>query len=137
MTRQRFVASLSALLFAALSLFLMPAHAAVDANRGSQAELETVKGIGPGLSGKILAAREKGAFKDWTDLQERVAGIGSRNAVKFSGAGLTVAGNTFVGNTIAGTGDAPAAGRTTRQARTVKADKPSKAEKATRAAARE
>ena len=30
---------------------------ATDVNRASQAELESVKGIGPGLSGKILKAR--------------------------------------------------------------------------------
>lgn len=109
MTRQRLSAGLCALLFSALALFVSPVRAAVDVNRASQAELETVKGIGPGLSGKILAAREKGAFKDWADLQERVSGIGSRNAAKFSGAGLTVAGAT-----LAGEGVGPVAARTAR-----------------------
>ena len=32
----------------------------------SQLELETVKGIGPGLSGKILDARKAGAFRTGT-----------------------------------------------------------------------
>jgi competence protein ComEA len=66
------------------------AHAAVDANKAGKAELETVKGIGPGLSTKILDARKAGAFKDWTDLVERVGGIGPGNAARFSQAGLTV-----------------------------------------------
>ena len=86
---------LVSLVFAALSVLAVPAFAAIDVNRASQAELETVKGIGPGLSGKILAAREKGAFRDWTDLQERVSGIGAGNSAKFSQAGLTVAGSGF------------------------------------------
>ena len=76
-----------ALILAALAFC---AQAAVDANKANQAELETVKGIGPGLSGKILDARKSGAFKDWNDLVERVGGIGPGNAARFSQAGLTV-----------------------------------------------
>ncbi|MFO1326048.1 MAG: helix-hairpin-helix domain-containing protein [Rubrivivax sp.] len=72
------------------AVFALNAFAAVDANRASQAELESVKGIGPGLSTKILAARQSGAFKDWGDLVERVSGIGPGNAARFSQAGLTV-----------------------------------------------
>jgi len=79
----------------ALAAFALNAFAAVDANRASQAELETVKGIGPGLSAKIVKARESGSFKDWTDLVDRVGGIGPGNAAKFSQAGLTVSGSAF------------------------------------------
>lgn len=92
----RFIALLLTTL-ALLAATATPAHAGVDVNRASQAELETIKGIGPGLSGKILAAREKGAFKDWTDLQERVSGIGAGNSAKFSQAGMTVAGAGYGG----------------------------------------
>jgi competence protein ComEA len=67
--------------------------AAVDANRATQAELETVKGIGPGLSSKIVKAREMGAFKSWADFVERVGGVGPGNAARFSQAGLTVGGS--------------------------------------------
>ncbi len=81
---------LIAILFA---LFTLSAFAAgIDANSASRADLETVKGIGPGLSGKILEARKSGNFKDWNDLVERVGGIGPGNAAKFSQAGLTVGG---------------------------------------------
>jgi len=73
-----------------LAAFAFAAQAAVDANKANQAELETVKGIGPGLSGKILDARKAGAFKDWNDLVERVGGVGAGNAARFSQAGLTV-----------------------------------------------
>lgn len=85
----------------ALAAFAFAAQAAVDVNQASQSELETVKGIGPGLSGKILAARQSGAFKDWGDLVERVGGIGAGNAARFSQAGLVVAGATFDGNSAA------------------------------------
>lgn len=78
---------LTALIVAA---FAFAAQAAVDANKASQAELETVKGIGPGLSTKILDARKTGAFKDWNDFVERVGGVGPGNAAKFSQAGLMV-----------------------------------------------
>lgn len=73
-----------------LAAFAFAAQAAVDVNKANQAELETVKGIGPGLSVKILDARKAGTFKDWNDLVERVGGVGPGNAAKFSQAGLTV-----------------------------------------------
>ncbi len=78
-----------------LAAFAFAAQAAVDANKASQAELETIKGIGPGLSGKILDARKAGAFKDWNDLVERVGGVGPGNAARFSQAGLTVNNATY------------------------------------------
>ena len=104
--------NLIATLFAALAL---NAFAAVDVNRASQAELESVKGIGPGLSGKILDARKTGAFKDWGDFVGRVAGIGPGNAARFSQAGLTVGDQ---GYTAAPSTDKPArsARRSTRKA---------------------
>ena len=83
-----------------LATFALSAFAAVDVNKASQAELETVKGIGPGLSGKILEARKTGAFKNWADMVERVGGVGPGNAARFSQAGLTVAGVTFDASTL-------------------------------------
>ncbi len=84
---------ITALLFA---IFALAAQAGVDVNKASQAELETIKGIGPGLSAKILDARKVGAFKDWADMVGRVGGVGPGNAQKFSQAGLTVAGAAYV-----------------------------------------
>jgi competence protein ComEA len=78
-----------------LAAFAFAAQAAVDANKASQAELETVKGIGPALSSKILDARKAGAFKDWNDLVERVGGVGPGNAARFSQHGLTVNNATY------------------------------------------
>jgi len=79
------------------ALFAAAAFAAVDVNKASQAELEAVKGLGPAIAGKILDERKKGAFKDWTDLVDRVKGVGEGNAAKFSAAGLTVGGAAFKG----------------------------------------
>ena len=80
-----------------LAVFALNAFAAVDANQASRAELETVKGIGPGLSAKILDARKTGNFKSWDDLVDRVGGVGPGNAARFSQAGLTVGGAAFDG----------------------------------------
>jgi competence protein ComEA len=73
-----------------IAVFACAAQAAVDANQANQAELETIKGIGPGLSGKILEARKAAPFKDWNDMVDRVGGVGPGNAARFSQAGLTV-----------------------------------------------
>ena len=81
-----------------MAVFALNAFAAADVNRASQAELESVKGIGPGLSGKILKARQSGEFKNWGDLVDRVGGIGPGNASRFSQGGLTVGGAAYVGS---------------------------------------
>ena len=96
--------------------------AAVDANKANQAELETIKGIGPGLSAKILDARKAGAFKDWNDLVDRVGGVGPGNAAKFSQAGLTV-------NNAGYDGSAPAAKAPVKAAKADKIDKTDKTDK--------
>jgi competence protein ComEA len=87
------------------AVFALNAFAAVDVNKASQAELETVKGIGPGLSAKILKARETGSFKNWSDLVDRVGGVGPGNASRFSQAGLTVGGSAYDGAAPAAKGD--------------------------------
>jgi len=101
---------------AVLAAFALNAFAFVDANQASRADLETVKGIGPGLSGKIIEARKTGPFKDWNDMVDRVGGVGPGNAARFSQAGLTVGGAPY-----AASNDSPA--------KTAKAPKKDKAEK--------
>ena len=71
--------------------------AAVDVNKATAAELDGIKGIGPGTSTKILDERKKGNFKNWTDFIERVSGVGESNAAKFSAEGMTVNGEAFKG----------------------------------------
>ena len=88
---------LAALFAVLLTLGAASAFAAVDANKATQAELESIKGIGPSISGKILDERKKSNFKDWADLVERVKGVGDGNAAKFSTEGLTINGQGFKG----------------------------------------
>ena len=76
-------------------LYAAACFAAVDVNKAGAAELDSIKGIGPSISTKILDERKKGSFKDWNDFIERVKGIGEGNATKFSNEGLTVNGSTF------------------------------------------
>lgn len=71
-------------------LYAAACFAVVDVNKANAAELDSIKGIGPSLSGKILDERKKSSFKDWNDLIARVKGLGKKNAVKFSSEGLTV-----------------------------------------------
>ena len=85
-------------LFAIMTmLYAAVAFAAVDVNKATAAELDGIKGIGPGISTKILDERKKGSFKDWNDFVERVKGVGDGNAAKFSAEGLTVNGASFKG----------------------------------------
>ena len=86
---------LKKILFILTMLFASISFAAVDANKGTAAELDAVKGIGPAISSKIIDERKKGDFKDWNDLITRVKGIGAKNAVKFSAQGLTVNGGDY------------------------------------------
>ncbi len=68
------------------------AFAQVDVNKADQAALDSIKGIGPATSKAIIEERKKGEFKDWADFEKRVKGVGEKNAVKLSQAGLTVNG---------------------------------------------
>lgn len=69
------------------------AFAGVDVNKADQAELDGIKGVGPKMSKAILEARKSGGeFKDWADFQERVKGVGGKNAIRLAAAGLTVNG---------------------------------------------
>ena len=79
-------------------MYAAVSFAAVDVNKATAAELDSIKGIGPGISAKILDEKKKGGnFKDWNDLVTRVNGVGEGNAAKFSAEGLTVGGASFKG----------------------------------------
>ena len=79
-------------------LYAAACFAAVDVNKANAAELDSIKGIGPSMSTKILDERKKnGNFKDWPDFIDRVKGVGEGNAAKFSTEGLTVNGAAFKG----------------------------------------
>ncbi|MBV1732948.1 MAG: helix-hairpin-helix domain-containing protein [Hydrogenophaga sp.] len=80
------------MMMALLALIAASAFAAVDVNSASEADLDSIKGIGPGTSTRILGERKAGKFKDWADLIQRVSGIGEKRAAKLSAEGLTVNG---------------------------------------------
>jgi len=77
------------------TLLATAAWAAVDVNTATEAELDGIKGIGPGLSGRILQERQNAPFKDWADFIGRVGGVGNKSAVNFSKEGLTVNGKKY------------------------------------------
>ena len=97
---------LKTLLAAALALLTAAAFAATDVNRATQAEIESIKGIGVEMSTRILDQRSKREFSDWADLIARVKGIGGASAAKLSGAGLTVNGVPFVGASVSASASA-------------------------------
>lgn len=84
------ILAISAMLFAAAT-----ALAAVDVNKGSAADLDGLKGVGPAMSKRILDARQKGEFKDWSDFMGRVKGVKEKKAAQLSAEGLTVNGKPF------------------------------------------
>jgi competence protein ComEA len=88
---------LKKILAVAAMLYAAACFAAVDVNKATAAELDSIKGIGPAMSTKILDERKKGSFKDWNDFVVRIKGVGEKNAAKFSSEGLTVDGSAFKG----------------------------------------
>ncbi|MEY3447374.1 MAG: hypothetical protein RIR45_2129 [Pseudomonadota bacterium] len=73
------------------------AFAALEVNQATEADLDSIKGIGPAMSTKILAARKQGEFTGWADFIARVKGMAHSNAAKFSAQGLTVNGTDLQG----------------------------------------
>ena len=87
-----------AFIAAGLLLVCGQAFAVVEINSADQAALDSIAGIGPATSKAILEERKKGGnFKDWSDLELRVKGVGEKNSVKLSAAGLVVNGQTHQG----------------------------------------
>ena len=85
---RNFILLLAALLQAATCF-------AVDINTATVADLDGIKGIGPPLSRRILAERDRGPFKDWAELAARVKGLRGGRAAALSAEGLTVNGEAF------------------------------------------
>jgi competence protein ComEA len=89
-------------------LFAITSFAAVDANKGTVAELDGLKGVGPAMSKRIIDARKEKEFKDWPDFMQRVKGVKEKKAAKLSGDGLTVNGKSFDGAAPAASKEAKA-----------------------------
>ena len=83
------------LLVVPLLLAVASIAAALEVNTASQAELESLKGVGTVLSAKLVKARSVQAFTDWSDLMKRVPGVRAATAARLSAGGLTVAGAPY------------------------------------------
>ncbi|MEJ8851051.1 ComEA family DNA-binding protein [Variovorax rhizosphaerae] len=77
------------------ALLAVSSFAAVEANKGTAAELDSLKGVGPAMSKRIVDARAQGEFKDWADFMHRVKGVKDKSAAKLSSEGLTINGQAF------------------------------------------
>ena len=78
-----------------LALLTSVSFAAVEVNTATEAELDSVKGLGPASTERILQARNQGNFTNWADFMARVKGIKPPTAARLSNAGLTVSGASF------------------------------------------
>lgn len=83
---------LAALLIALVLTCAASAAWALDINQASEADLDSLKGVGPATTARILVERQKGDFASWADLMARVKGIKSPAAARLSAQGLTVNG---------------------------------------------
>jgi competence protein ComEA len=83
---------ISALLCASALVLAAPvAWASINPNQASAAELESIRGIGPSMSARIVAERQKnGPFKSPQDFARRVPGVGPKKLKAFQEAGLQI-----------------------------------------------
>ena len=72
-----------------------PAPIALEHAR--ELDLDGLRGLGPATTRVVLQERERAPFRDWTDLMQRVPGIGSRKAQDLSAQGLRVQGQAYPG----------------------------------------
>ena len=96
-------------LAAALAWLAFTPVCALEVNLASQAELESIAGIGPDLATRIIAVRRAKPFDDWNDFRKRVRGVGTSRAARLSIEGLTVGGAGYPAAAPAPAAPAPAA----------------------------
>ena len=68
---------------------------ALELNQATEAQLDSLKGMGPALNRRVREARTERVFSDWADFQKRVSGMGAVKARAFSQQGLTIQGQSF------------------------------------------
>ena len=70
-----------------------PAPIALEQAR--ELDLDGLRGLGPATTRVVLQERERAPFRDWTDLMQRVPGIGPHKAQDLSAQGLRVQGQAY------------------------------------------
>jgi competence protein ComEA len=63
---------------------------ALDLNTATEADLDSVKGLGPAITQRIMQARTQAPFQDWADVRQRVKGIGPKLTASLVEQGVTV-----------------------------------------------
>ena len=63
----------------------------VEINTATDEQLQSLKGIGPAMSGRILAERARGPFSSLADFDERVKGVGTITLRRWVTDGLVLA----------------------------------------------
>ncbi len=91
---------LKKILFLLTFCYCALSFAAVEVNQATAAQLNSIKGIGPAISARIVKERAKGSFKDWNDFIARINGVAQVSAAKYAAAGLTVNGAGYNGATV-------------------------------------
>ena len=67
----------------------------LEINQANEAELDSINGMGPVMTRKLLISRNDKPFISWKDFMTRVAGIGKAKAQQFSDQGVLVNGLAF------------------------------------------
>jgi hypothetical protein len=87
----KFVCRLAVLLLIWVTPGLAEVRRSVELNTATDEQLQSLKGIGPAMSGRILAERARAPFSSLADFDERVKGVGTITLRRWVADGLVLA----------------------------------------------
>jgi competence protein ComEA len=87
----KFVGRLALLLVIWATPGLAEVRHSVEINTATDEQLQSLKGIGPAMSGRILAERARAPFSSLADFDERVKGVGTITLRRWVADGLVLA----------------------------------------------